>query len=262
MCKILILQKHSPVRRDHLIVSAWERMADLGERDGFGAAWIGRDGRLAWVKSSAPQLTGDLPEWAEGFRASSNADSHSDGGWLMIHGRTATCGVNVDNTHPMLDSGRAALIHNGVVRSDTIHNISTTCDSELLLRAWDSGAAKGLAEITGYFAFGLLIRRRDGWHAVVARDDSAKLRVGTHKRYGAAWATTDEVLAVAGVQGVASQRQMTACVFAPDGTVDVQTFTKGKEKLTSLAGAWEVSRGARRATHRNWNSELFAGGAD
>ena len=260
MCKLLILQKHLPSRRDHLIESAWEQMCALGERDGFGAAWITKDGRLAWRKSSSPLISGQLPAWADSFEASRHAEMPSDGGWLLIHGRTATCGVNLENTHPMLDNGRAALVHNGVVRSDSIHNVETTCDSELLLRAWDQGGAKSLDQITGYFAFGLLIRRRDGWHAVVAKGDSAKLRIGHHKKFGWAWGTNDDVLEVAGVRGVASQRAMTACVFAPDGSCDIQKFSKGREKITSLARSWEVASGARHASA--WNGELFASGGE
>ena len=161
MCKIIILQRHAPAARNRLIRAAWSYFCRTGETDGFGAAWIARDGRLSWAKSSSPTLSGDLPAWADGFFAHRGLDEPSDGGWLLLHGRTATCGVNVDNTHPMLDdNGTAALVHNGVVSSDTLQNVYTTCDSELLLHAWDQGGAKGLEQVSGYFAFALLLRRR------------------------------------------------------------------------------------------------------
>lgn len=246
MCKIIILQKHAPAQRNRMIRAAWSYFSRSGETDGFGAAWIGRDGRLGWAKSSAPELSGDLPAWADGFFAHSGLDARSDGGWLLLHGRTATCGVDVDNTHPMLDdNGTAALIHNGVVSSDTLQNVYTTCDSELLLHAWDQGGAKGLEQVSGYFAFALLLRRRDGWHAVVARDDKARLRVG-RSRSGWAWGTTDEALATVGAEPVGDHGQMRAAVFTPDGAAEVQTFQKGQE-ARELSRKWAVASGAYRA---------------
>ena len=176
----------------------------------------------------------------------------------MIHGRKATCGVDLVNTHPMLDGGRAALIHNGVVQSDTIHNISTTCDSELLLRAWDSRGHHGLEEITGYFAFGLMVRRRDGWHVVVARDANARLRVGQMDS-GWAWGTTDDALAIADATPLCDHKAMHAACFAPNGECSLVEFKKGQERPThqrSLDAAWDVASG------RHWSRSLISKGGD
>lgn len=246
MCKVIILQKHAPAARNRLIRAAWSYFCRTGETDGFGAAWIAKDGRLAWAKSSSPTLSGDLPPWADGFFAHRGLAEPSDGGWLLLHGRTATCGVDVDNTHPMLDdNGTAALVHNGVVSSETLQNVYTTCDSELLLHAWDQGGAKGLEQVSGYFAFALLLRRRDGWHAVVARDDKARLRVGKTSR-GWAWATTDDALATVGAMPQGDHAPMRAAVFSPDGSSEVKTFKKGAEPR-DLSRKWAVASGAYRS---------------
>jgi hypothetical protein len=245
MCKILILQKHSPARRSALISAAWRYFSATGETDGFGAAWITRRGALGWAKSSAPTLADDLPSFCAGFAANAHLSEPSDGGWLLLHGRRATCGISVENTHPMLADGSVALIHNGVVRSDTVENISTTCDSELLLRAMDSGGTAGLSAISGYFAFAMLRRRRDGWHAAIVRDDTARLRVGRTSK-GHAWGTTDEALAIAGAVVLGDHRTSTAALFGPDGTCEVRPIRKAKPAPVPMADfeeKWAIAQG-------------------
>lgn len=250
MCKILILQTSpkSPKARRKLIASAWSYFARTGEDDGFGAAWVSNTGLLSWLKSSSPMVTSrPLPDYVDGFRGSAHADLPGDGGWLLLHGRRATCGVSLDNTHPMLDHGAAALIHNGVVRSERFHNLTTSCDSELLLRAVDQEGIRGLADVSGYYAFGLLRKRRDGWHCTVARDDSAKLRVGRLPGdRGAAFGTTDEALALAGAVPVGDHKPMLAVTWAPDGTYDLEKIpakpivVKRDDDVESL---WGVASG-------------------
>ena len=249
MCKILILQSHAAARRDSLISSAWQYFAKTGESDGYGAAWISRRGQLGWAKSLAPTLADDLPAYVSGFAANAHLDEPSDGGWLLIHGRRATCGVSVENTHPMLADGSAALIHNGVVQSETVENINTTCDSELLLRAMDSRGTKGLEEIQGYFAFAMLRKQRDGWHAAVVRDDTARLRVGRTRR-GSVWGTTDDALAIAGAVPLGDHRPMTAALFSPDGACEVRPIRKAKPvpvAMSDFEERWAIAsgRGAR-----------------
>lgn len=257
MCKILILQSHDTKKAAGLVRSAWDYFARTGETDGFGAAWIGRDGKLGWVKSSSPDLGGAVPDWGSGFHQSGGS-LRSGGGWLLIHGRKATCGVNLPNTHPMLDGSRAALIHNGVVRSDVYKNQTTSCDSELLLRAWDEAGAKGLSQVSGYFAFGLLIHRRDGWHAVVARDGSAKLRCGRLPSGTWAWSTTDDGLRLAGATPICDHRANLAACFGPDGKAELVEFTKAVEmdRSDDLAERWAVASG--RASRTKNYGDLFA----
>jgi len=166
------------------------------ERDGFGAAWVTPSGRIGWVRSSVPSIRETLPEFIGGFGA--RHGEASDGGALIIHGRTATCGVSLCNTHPML-SGKTALVHNGVVDSVCFDNKHTSCDSELLLTAFNHGGLAAVESgITGYYAFGHIQAARGGRSVLtVVRDNRANLRVG---RYGSGWAfaTTSAQLVAAG----------------------------------------------------------------
>lgn len=241
MCKLIILQAHNPASRLSIIKNAWSYFHATGETDGFGAVWLTKKKKLAWMKSSSPHIGDSLPIFGDGFYECSS-DDESNGGWLLLHGRKATCGVNLDNTHPMLDNDRAALIHNGVVKSEVFHNINTTCDSELLLRAWDQGCEKGLSDITGYFAFAMLIKRRDGWHTIIARDNTARLSVGSND-LGWVWSTTTEGLALTGIDAkfICNHKPMTAARFNPDNTLEVVQFEKGTERYSDLESKWAVA---------------------
>jgi len=259
MCKILILQQHNAAERDALIRKLWLYFSASGETDGFGAMWLSKRKKLAWWKSSSPNLdVFDLPDWAEAFGSrSESASEPSDGGWLMIHGRKATCGINVENTHPMLgDDGESALIHNGVVDSDTVANITTTCDSELLLRAWLQAEEKGLEYISGYFAFGMLLRRGKTWDAIIARDDSARLRYGT-TNLGHAWCTTDEGLKMAGAQPICDHKRNCGLVFSGNDPRPRSFKIKKAEKVTqSMQSDWLVANGESRV---NYGKRVFTG---
>lgn len=196
MCKIAILTQHDPAKLAQIVTNVWISMSS-SERDGFGAAWMSPSGEIQSIKSSVPEPRDALPEFFEGF--SSGAFTPSNGGPLLIHGRTATCGVNVENTHPIL-AGNCALIHNGIVTSKRFHNIETTCDSELLIHAWNDGGTKALADdISGYYAFALLtVRPRKRWTLDVVRDARAPLVGGTLHNGAVAFATTPAVLAATG----------------------------------------------------------------
>ena len=150
MCKIAIITQHNPDQLQQLVLSLWSAMAST-ERDGYGAAWVQPNGRIGFVKSSNPRGVTPLPDFFKSFCA--GQWSKSDGGAMLVHGRTATCGVNAENTHPML-LGDSALVHNGVVTSKKYHNTESTCDSELLLHAFRQGGIDEVAkEVSGYYAF-------------------------------------------------------------------------------------------------------------
>ena len=197
MCKVLILTCHDSRQREALISKAWAYFHRSGETDGFGAAWFTRSGDIQTCRSSHPTLGAIPPAFALGF--ASRDSLPSDGGFLLIHGRKATCGINLDNTHPFT-SETAALIHNGIVQSETYKNETSTCDSELILRAFEDKAWAGLAEISGYFAIGVLqlIKGRKVLH--VGKCDTARLRVASY-RGGFAFGTTNEAIACAGEHG-------------------------------------------------------------
>lgn len=203
MCKLFIYTKHDSSKLFQTIEAAW-RVMSTTERDGFGAAWITRRGRIGWAKSSSPALRHTLPDFVSGFGAVDGADS--DGGALIIHGRTATCGVSLENTHPFID-GRTALVHNGVVSSEVWDNVDSSCDSELLLRAYNHGGITAVESgIQGYYAFAHLSTSKGKVHLHVARDNKASLYTG---KIGGAWcfATRDTQLQAAGADVVGEFRQ-------------------------------------------------------
>lgn len=198
MCKVIVTTSHNPKKLKSLISEAWGYFNRTGESDGFGAVWISRSGNLCWLKSSSPEIESNPPHFCTGFADSEGENSPSNGGFLLIHGRKATCAKTLENTHPMLGDG-SALIHNGVVRSASIENKDTTCDSELLLIAMRENNADRLAEITGYFAFGMIQKTESGkWCLHVGRDDTARLVAGRNDSGGYTFATTAEAAEIAG----------------------------------------------------------------
>jgi hypothetical protein len=230
MCKILILTGHHPAQRNHLIRTAWRYFDRSRERDGFGAAWISASGRLAHIRSSAPTLTDRQPDWCDGWHHAENTKEASNGGPLLIHGRTATCGKGLTNTHPMLVPNHA-LIHNGVVSSDEYRNESTTCDSELILRALLAKSTDGLAAIRGYFAFAhldLTARR-----LTIARDDQAGLYSAKIPGHGWAFGTTTEAVAIATTACPVQVKDNVAVSFdtrKPHRPLSISTITKAPPK--------------------------------
>lgn len=90
---------------------------------------------------------------------------------VLLHTRMATCAIGLDNTHPFVSKdGQTALVHNGVVRSSTLKNITSTCDSELLLNSYVNNGVKAspaaiqsvAKEIQGSYACGVLTTDADG----------------------------------------------------------------------------------------------------
>ena len=193
MCKILILTGHNPAQRNALIRAAWSYFHSSGERHGFGALWVSETNRLAYIKGSAPRLSATLPEWVDGFAEAHLFDKPSNGGALLIHGRYATCDVNIDNTHPFIDRNHG-LIHNGVVSSDTYEPKNSTCDSEILLQAYLDAGKDGLAKVEGYAAFALIDNKR---HIHIARDNKAQLHTARIPGHGWAFGTTPDAVRIA-----------------------------------------------------------------
>jgi len=235
MCKLLLIEKHLPASRDALILKAWAYFAATGEKDGFGAMWISKSGKLAFAKSSHPELNADIPAFVDAFSENCETDEPSNGGWLMIHGRRATCDINAENTHPMINNAlTAGLVHNGVVDSEVYSCTNSTCDSELLLDAMQSHGIDGLRSLTGYVAVGMLLKNKSGWVARIARDDQARLRVGSIKG-GYAFGTTDEALAVCGAKVLGDFKKNTVLTFAANGTTKIEPLVKGVKTYTKTA---------------------------
>jgi hypothetical protein len=236
MCKIAILTSHNPKRVRETVLSTWAAMSTT-ERDGFGACWLTPTGRLASVRSSTPTEQSPMPDFVESFW--DGAFGTSNGGPLIIHGRTATCDVELGNTHPII-IGNRALVHNGIVSSTRYHNVETTCDSELLLHAWaDNEIGSVENHVTGYYAFGVITASRRGWTLDIVRDSRAKLVAGRNPDdKGYTFATTDAVLAATGAKRCGTVRndvwiryKGNRHVHTKGFTPKVATFTRREEAL-------------------------------
>lgn len=211
MCKITILTKHNSLELKTLITEVWKNMSNT-EKDGYGATWVMPNGKIAHVKSSLPSLFNKMPDFIEGFYHL-EGELVSDGGALLIHGRTATCDKNVTNTHPMI-CGNSALVHNGIVKSNTYKNIKTSCDSELLLNAFKHEGVKAIEKhIYGYYAFSILSVKKNDIQIDVVRDSSASLYCGEIKENEWAFATTHDLLKICDVNNVFEYKKNTHVKF-------------------------------------------------
>lgn len=216
MCKILAITKIPSKRRDEIITKVWEAMSTT-EKDGYGAAWTASKDELGFYRSSQPLIPPcDIPEFCDEFFEANNV--RSNGGPLIIHGRTATCEVSLENTHPFIINNQA-LVHNGIVHSTKYEPVISTCDSEILLQALQQGGICEIAEeIGGYYAFFALRTENGNTVLNIAKQSTANLHVGLLKENGAfIFATTRALIEAIGGKYIAP--------FADNLFI---TFTNGK----------------------------------
>lgn len=249
MCKILCLTSHDPAKRDEIILKVWKHMS--GTPDGYGAAWISPAGEIGYYRRSTARIfDGARPEWvtkpntyAKAVFGDSN-DVPSDGGFLIIHGRNATNDVCLENTHPMLAEG-AAMVHNGMVRSDKYENTGeVTCDSQLLLQAYlADGIDEVEKEIEGYYAFMLLLvdledKSKRSLH--IAKDMRAQLRCGILPNGAYAFATEENMLPNVGAEPMGDVEDKTLLVFE-EGATAPQAFQFTPKPYTAFT-KWDLEQ--------------------
>jgi predicted glutamine amidotransferase len=203
------------------------------EHDGFGAAWLSPKGKIMTIKSSSHQSVKNLPSYYEGF--AQGHFSPSNGGPLLIHGRTATCNVDIENTHP-IKVGQAIIIHNGVVDSTKYKNLHSTCDSELILQAYQAaGMQEVAAEITGYYAFGILHPKGKGL-LTIARDDRAPL-FGGITEFGEVFATTQNLVEITGATIRGKIKDNVCMTFQNNVYIGTEKFTPKRKVITTYSMA-------------------------
>jgi len=232
MCKLTILTGHDPKTMPALVHRIWTEMAKT-EHDGFGAAWLSPKGKIMTIKSSSHQSVKHLPEYYEGF--AQGHFSPSNGGALLIHGRTATCNVDIENTHP-IKVGKGIIIHNGVVDSKKYKNLHSTCDSELILQAYQAGGIQEVAEeITGYYAFGILYPTGKGLIRI-ARDDRAPL-FGGFTKFGEVFATTQNLVEITGATIRGKIKDNVCMTFSNGQYIHTEKFTPKRKIVTAYSMA-------------------------
>ena len=172
--------------------------------DGLGIMRLGENGVhiQRWVEVPLiPTMRSTLDRFKNVLELNRNTEgkrSHNLYG-IGIHGRWATCEVNIQNTHPFRRDG-TALMHNGVISNH--HEFDkplSTCDSEALLTRYiDAGAKRhpkhltdALKPIRGYFA--AIVFNDDGT-IDIWRDDRATLYMAHVKGVGVVIATTTEII--------------------------------------------------------------------
>lgn len=197
MCKLVgwTGMKKNPLVRsmaDYGLCAAFDKISET-ERDGFGFAQRGTDGLHArFVKPSDFRGLDMLPTMLKAagsgaaafdvFARSEQTGTYNTRRHLIGHGRTATHGQGLRNTHPFRHAGWT-LAHNGVVswtgEQSKLHR-EATCDSQHILYALTEhpdmeSRRKALENIEGYAAF---LALTPTGRLIVAVDDTATLHAG------------------------------------------------------------------------------------
>jgi len=187
MCKLFSITNMEHVKvTPHFLKVVRDAVCAKSDKDGFGYAIVDELNQLQGEKTTKPfsytfkmnskisSKTAKLPiveAIGMGF-----GDLKAKPKAFLAHGRLSTNEVKIDNTHPFYN-GSVALAHNGVVQDATgiVKDLTTTCDTEILLKLWERG---GMADIetntSGYYAI-MVLDNKGKLH--IARDDRAMLYI-------------------------------------------------------------------------------------
>jgi len=255
------------------IIGAAHAVITKSERHGFGFAQAGNNGlRGRFVDPFDYHGIDALPDFGRRAGAITGAfkiaGGAAQGGHyrpdraLIMHGRTATCGISLRNTHPFRLHGWT-LAHNGVVDwaggKDDARTAAVSCDSEHLLftianaKSLDQAKSE-LENITGYAAF---LALSPTGRLIVARDDRATLYAGITAKgrwiFGTTKAIVEAQAEAIGAKGVTAYEldAWTWLDFAPGGDVELSSWKHGQATATqigfsqaSLGRTWEPGAGA------------------
>lgn len=244
--------------RAEAAVLACKKVFVKSERDGFGFAQPSDAGLIG--RYADPSDFIGLDEYTKlsalagkaftAFDVCHNADqygTYSPHSHMMVHGRTATCGVSLKNTHPFRKNGWT-LAHNGVVSWNGESNAdrsAVTCDSEHLLLCMEGNSGdpdkqrESLLDISGYAAF---LAQAPSGQMIVARDDMASLYSGITKDGNWLFGTTAEIVEVVAeamkFKGVSAHKlsNWSWLTFSSrGGDPEVSTWRHGTAKASHLS---------------------------
>lgn len=204
MCKLFGIVEIESKTNAELFARKAVKFVTEHDDDGLGIMRLGENGVhiQRWVEVPLiPTMRNTLDRYKNVLNLNRNTEGRRSRELyaIGIHGRWATCDVNIQNTHPFYRDG-SALMHNGVISNH--HEFDkplSTCDSEALLTRYiDAGAKRhpkhlteALKPIRGYFA--AIVFNDDG--AIdVWRDDRAALYMAHVKGVGVVIATTAEII--------------------------------------------------------------------
>lgn len=205
MCKLFaIVEIENRVNAETFARKA-VRFVTEHDDDGLGIMRLGENGIhiQRWVEVPLiPTMRSTLDRYKNVLELNRNVEgrrSVRDLYGIAIHGRYATCDINIKNTHPFYRDG-IALMHNGVIANHyEFDKPLSTCDSEALLtRYLEAGVQRhpkflteAMRPISGYFA---AIVFNDNGTIDVWRDDRATLYMAHVKNVGVVIATTAEII--------------------------------------------------------------------
>lgn len=207
MCKLYcILEIENLVKAEKLARKAIPFITRQ-DGDGLGVMWLG-DGAIHSKKWVTPPRSIDAPQGVaiKSKFAGALKIEYSEKGTrpatidaIALHARKATCGINIENTHPF-QTAKTALIHNGIIHNTTpADNKLSTCDSEKLLwqylnhgvREHPEHLTEALADVMGYYA--CMVFNTNGVIDIFV-DGSATLFMGNVLGVGTVIATSKENL--------------------------------------------------------------------
>lgn len=204
MCKLFALVEIESRTNAETFARKAVKYVTEHDDDGLGIMRLGENGVhiQRWVEVPIiPIMRSTLDRYKNVLELNRNTEGKRsrDIYAIGIHGRYATCEVNISNTHPFYRDG-AALMHNGVIRNH--HEFDkplSTCDSEALLTRYIDVKAiehpkkitDAMKPIAGYFA---AIVFNDNGIIDIWRDDNAKLFMAHVKNVGVVIATTPEII--------------------------------------------------------------------
>jgi hypothetical protein len=213
MCKLIAMSTAAckNTRQASRLVLKMSTLLAASQRDGFGYAIKTSDGvfseryldpktceGMGELKASRDLLPASLKtQLSYGVDYDQQGIIPSKGavrGSVIAHGRTATCGKNITNTHPFTgcnDGQQWTIAHNGVVEwTGESLPLQTTCDSEHILNCYlykqgEQSFHEGLA---GYAA---VVGINPQGEMFALRDDRAPLYVSYVKQLGCYILCTD-----------------------------------------------------------------------
>jgi len=159
MCKLIAISRVSTKnsKQASLLVKRSSELLGASQKDGFGFSIKHQNGQYTERYLSADYVAGlgTLKESVDMLKSNirtkliEGIDFDTDGvkpkkgainGCFIAHGRTATCGKTIENTHPftgMNQHGNWTIAHNGIVEWSGVKlPLNTTCDSEHLLNCF------------------------------------------------------------------------------------------------------------------------------
>lgn len=165
MCKVMMLTNATKIKNLQQVINKSAELITKSDDDGFGWLAQGKNGNFGErttltnkfrTRLGKPRLFNKLKSlpFIELTYEFIGQESNINGG-IMLHGRTSTNNVTLENTHPITKNGWS-VIHNGVVsNTGETYTQATTNDTEHIAHYLSINGIKGVEDnLSGYYAVG------------------------------------------------------------------------------------------------------------